>query len=134
MRIAPLLLAFGIIALEAPAADPGCTAWCRQADAECSAGVRESKQACARHAASGGVDPLTRRRADTYVCGWFRTDQCQGRWAAGDCTERQRARLDLCLDAYAPDTASQYLACNEGERRERSLCREALTDCEAQCQ
>jgi hypothetical protein len=129
-----LALAAGMNAAPALSADKECLAWCRQADAECSATARESKRNCARLAATAGVDPITRRRDDTYVCGWFRGDNCSGRWAGANCADRQRARLDLCVNAYAPSTASDYLACNEGERKELALCRETQADCEAQCQ
>lgn len=130
--VGALITAAGSVSVAA--ADAQCQAWCAQTEAECSRSVRESRKACAQKAATAGVDPLTRQREDTtYLCGWFRGNNCSGRWAGANCAQRQRARLDLCLDAYAPNTTAEYLACGEGERQALALCRAEMSDCQAQC-
>lgn len=117
------------------AATEACADYCRRADGACSLAAREAKKACSSSAATGNVDPFTQRRTDAArLCDYFRGDRCAQPWAGPDCARRLQLRFDLCLDAYATNTASSYLACGEGERTALALCREELGDCLARCE
>ena len=49
-----------------------CLAYCDRADAECSGAARRAKADCARHAATGGVDPMSMRRLSPWACSYRR--------------------------------------------------------------
>ena len=135
LRIVAAFLLTTLACLGARAApDAACLSCCAQAEADCSLSVRQSSKDCARRAATGGVDPITRRREDSLgFCGYFGRGHCTGSYGGARCEQRFRDRYALCTDAYLQNTTAEYLQCSAAERKALAMCRDELADCRAAC-
>ena len=111
-----------------------CVERCDVTESNCSSSVRRATKQCMKSAATGGIDPWTRRREYAgYYCGFFRGDHCGGAYDRQRCLNRYALRLSVCTDWFRDNTASQYFDCRSSERESLVLCRDELRDCHAAC-
>ena len=111
-----------------------CKARCDAVESNCGSSVRRATKQCMKLAATGGVDPWTRRRDYAgYYCGFFRGNHCAGVSNPQRCLDRYAVRLNLCNDWFYQNTASAYFDCRTSETESLTLCRDELRDCHAAC-
>jgi hypothetical protein len=128
-------MAPGVVRAQPGSATSECASYCAAIDADCSRFARDQARQCNRDAATGGVDPFTRRGdGSAYYCGFFADDRnCRaGQWH-DRCVQRFRAREAICADQYARNHASEYIACEEAQRTALALCRDELAACRDAC-